>query len=324
MSRDFVGAASLTRSGTQAGDLCEITSIQSVLGQGSGRQQPLCLGSIKGNLGHAEAASGGVGLAKLLLMMQRKKIPPQASFKHLNPRLSSIADHNIMIPTRVMDWSSTHNSPRRALLNNFGAAGSNAALILEECRTTTSVAASHSRSTHILNISAKTQEALDELRSRYLDLMCNKSHENIIPLADLCYSANARRQHHDEFRISVTGKSIQNLAEQLAKTDTTKRSAKKSQPLNVFVFSGQANLYRGMGAELQSTAPVFRKTVLQCDASLQQQGIKGIIQYITNDGPGIKGNEEVVSQCACFVVQYALAKLWQSWGIGPDFVVGHR
>ncbi|KAI1528845.1 Polyketide synthase modules, partial [Pyrenophora tritici-repentis] len=123
--------------GTQAGDLCEITSLQAVLGQGSGRQQPLCLGSIKGNIGHAEAASGGVGLAKLLLMMQRKKIPPQASFQHLNPRLSSIADHNIMIPTRVMDWNSTHDSPRRALLNNFGAAGSNAALILEECRTTT-------------------------------------------------------------------------------------------------------------------------------------------------------------------------------------------
>jgi acyl transferase domain-containing protein len=310
--------------GTQAGDLCEVTSLQAILGRDSGRQHPLFLSSIKGNIGHSEAASGSVGLAKLLLMMQKKQIPPQASFQSLNPRLSSIADHNIMIPTQLLEWSNPYGSSRRALLNNFGAAGSNAALIVEEYRNRTARTSARVRSSHIMNISAKSIQALEELRSRYLRLLRDASHSASVSITNLCYSANARRLQYNEFRISVTGTSIEELANKLEKVGTSKRLTKREQSVNVFVFTGQANLYRGMGGELQYTAPVFRKAVQQCEAILQQHGCGGVVHFITNKGSVKNDEEEVVSQCACFVVQYALAKLWQSWGIEPDFVIGHR
>jgi acyl transferase domain-containing protein len=315
---------SLNSLGTQAGDFCEVTTLQAILGQGSGRQHPLFLSSIKGNIGHSEAASGSVGLAKLLLMMQKKQITPQASFRHLNPRLSSIADHNIVIPTQLLDWVSPHESPRRAVLNNFGAAGSNAALVVEEYRNPFVVASTPPRSSHILNISAKSLVALQELRSRYLNLLRDGFRGASGSITDLCYSANARRQHHNEFRISVTGVSVGDLADQLAKASITKRLTKKVETLNVFVFSGQANLYRGMGAELLITAPVFRKAVHQCNAILCKHGFGEVDYFIANDGSVKTCDEEVTSQCACFIVQYALAKLWQSWGIEPHVVVGHR
>ena len=275
-------------------------------------------------MGHSEAASGSIGLAKLLLMMQRKKIPPQASFKHLNPRLSSISDHNIVIPTQLTDWASPKDTPRRALLNNFGAAGSNAALILEEYRDTSPAYSRPARSSHVLNISARTLEALEEQRSRYLELLRKRPENDLISVADLCYSANARRQHHNEFRLSVTGNAVEDLAAKLENASANKQITKRSQSLTVFMFSGQANIYRGMGAELLSTAPVFREAVLECNEILSSHNFDEVTHFIANDGDAGNCDEIVVSQCACFVVQYALSKLWQSWGVEPELVIGHR
>jgi acyl transferase domain-containing protein len=89
----------------------------------------------------------------------------------------------------------------------------------------------------------------------------------------------------------------------------------------VFLFSGQANLYRGMGAELFTTAPVFRKAVLECSRVLCQYGVIHVENFIASKSD--ENQDDVLSQCACFVLQYALANLWQSWGVEPQLVIGH-
>ncbi|KAF2637241.1 FabD/lysophospholipase-like protein [Massarina eburnea CBS 473.64] len=181
------------------------------------------------------------------------------------------------------------------------------------------------RSAHVMNISAKTSKALEELRSRYITLLQKGNYQNYT-IADLCYSANARRQYHDEFRISVVGNPIEDLVQKLESAHMVKKVAKATQDITVFLFSGQANLYRGIGAELFSTAPVFQEAVLKCSEILRQLGFEGVEHFISNNDRGQKGvgdEEEVLSQCACFVVQYALAKLWQSWEVEPEVVIGH-
>lgn len=278
-------------------------------------------------MGHSEAASGAVGLAKLVLMMQKGQVPPQASFQTLNPRLSTVADHNIHIPTLLQDWPRPHNFPRRALLNNFGAAGSNAALILEEYPTRSSRTSATMRSGHLLNVSARTVGALNELRSSYMKMLRKDNFQSPNVLLDLCYSANARRIHHSEFRISVVGSSSKELVEKLEHASGDERITKRSKQTNIFMFSGQANLYDGMGAELLSTAPAFKEAINRCDEILQQHGFETVSGYIANDAPVEKkkiSNEEVISQCACFALQYALARVWQSWGFEPQCVIGHR
>ncbi|KAL6711554.1 polyketide beta-ketoacyl-synthase [Coniothyrium glycines] len=312
--------------GTQAGDFAEVNSLQSALGTNRPQSKKLILSSIKGNIGHAEAASGSAGLAKLLLMMQKKRIPPQAAHTRLNPRLESMLQHNIVVPTNVMEWTTT-GVPRRALLNNFGAAGSNVALILEEFSPLPSKSIElPARSCHVLKISAKTADALEILRKDYCAYL--KSVKTDSELLSLCYSANARRQDFDAFRIIASGSSSTDLLRTLEQTQApSRRTATSAEPLVVFVFSGQGSIYAGMGAELFVNTPVFRNNVLLCNTTLQDLGFPTTEAYIGGNAtgiPSVKSEDHIViSQCACFIVEYCLAQLWISFGVVPDMVIGH-
>ncbi|KAG7137400.1 Orsellinic acid synthase armB like protein [Verticillium longisporum] len=176
--------------GTQAGDFAEVSSLSSVF-KGRPADNPLHLGSVKGNIGHVEAASGIAGLIKLLLMMKHETIPQQGSFQTLNPRLTPLAnEHNLVVPSSPRKWTRTKGHPRRALLNNFGAAGSNAALILEEApREASPTRASISqRSQHLLTMSARSAKALERLRSDYASFLHKNRH---CMIQDICYTSSS-------------------------------------------------------------------------------------------------------------------------------------
>lgn len=114
--------------GTSQGDPLEVSSIREVFGA-SDRPNKVYLGSIKGNTGHAESAAGVAGLIKIIAMLQKKSIPPHASFNTLNPKIPSLGPDKITIARNLEPW----NIPfRAALVNNYGAAGSNAAVVVCE------------------------------------------------------------------------------------------------------------------------------------------------------------------------------------------------
>ncbi|RYP12953.1 hypothetical protein DL767_010979 [Monosporascus sp. MG133] len=317
--------------GTQAGDYAETSSLRAVFGPRP-PSSPLYLSSVKGNIGHAEAASGVAGLTKLLLMMENGVIPPQASHKRINPRLVENLSCGLVVPTEAVKWENmSSRAPRRALLNNFGAAGSNAVLVLEEyqaghrrVRNKMKLLTS-TRSRHVLNLSAKSEQSLEKLRGKYIDYL--ERNGEIAPL-DLCYTANARKVDYVSHRLSVTGKDTKELLDQLRKTTAVKKKTPNSdRKTTVFVFPGQGSVYRGMGAELLSTAPVFRDCVRECDSILAQNGFPVVTPFIANSA--VRNTDEdsedgaIVDQCACFVIEYALARLWMHWGIKPDIVIGH-
>lgn len=327
---ETIGVVEAHGTGTQAGDAAEIASLQSVLGDRP-PENPLHVTSVKGNIGHAEAASGIAGLAKLLLSLEKKQIPPQASHRKLNPRLASIKDHNIIVPTRLADWKPADHkkAPRRALLNNFGAAGSNAAVIIEEYTgqqrpAKRSVASSPNRSAYVLNISAKTPGALEQLRNSYICYI--KEHPDV-RIEDLCYTATARRREEGyPHRQSIVARNVSEILSQLEspKPQPPLTSKGKGPGRTVFVFSGQGGIYPGMGSELLTTAPRFRAAVDRCDVILSNKGFPRILPYLAGDGSWNAEEETVVEQSACFVIEYALAQLLLYWGIRPDIVAGHR
>ncbi|KAK0669809.1 putative polyketide synthase [Cercophora samala] len=327
---DSISLVETHGTGTQAGDFAEITSLQSTFGVRA-PDNPLHISSVKGNIGHAEAASGLAGLTKLLLAMREKKLPPQASFKTLNPRLKSIEEHNIVIPTVLTDWTTRDKTPRRALLNNFGAAGSNAALILEEytgntqkpARAGRNQAQKVSRSSHILNISAKTPAALEHLREEYISYI--KTYPNV-KIEDLCYTATARKRNEGyAHRISVLGSNVQQLESQLRQEAVTQVANLKvaGQRKTVFVFSGQGGIYAGMGGELLLTSPRFRSAVERCDGILMANDYPTVSSYLLDSESWKVESKPVVEQSACFVIEYALAQMFIHWGLKPDAVVGH-
>lgn len=287
---------------------------------------PLVVSSIKGNIGHAEAASGAAGLAKILLMIRKKMIPRQANFHQLNPRLTGLEGAGIIIPTANREWQHSKTQPRRAMLNNFGAAGSNVALLLEENMVSPGrKSAGIDRSSYIFNVSAQTQGGLSaSIRNHQEYLRDLNSRPSI---KDVCYTATARREIYSH-RISLLCTSNEDLLAKLESFDAGKVEPSHALKAVVFTFSGQGSIYRGMSEGLMDSSSFFRDQVQQCDRIVQELGFPSFVSYFTKDSSGQEGltvSEEIItSQCACVALEYSVAKLFMSWNIIPSYVIGHR
>jgi acyl transferase domain-containing protein len=310
-----VGVVEAHGTGTQAGDAAEISSIEAVFHRP--RDTPLYVTSVKANMGHAEAASGAAGLAKLLLMLREKKIPQQIEIKDLNPRMLDAAQRGIAVARKTERWSSI--GPRRALLNNFGAAGSNSALLLEEHVTAPSSEAPH-RSAYPFIISAKSEVALKQLSEAYLRIIIEKHEASI---QNICYTATARRERH-QYQLPANVRSLDDLQSKLRTHQTILVKNPSKKPI-IFTFSGQGATFSGMGRELLSTSPIFADAVQRCDELLTRWEFPSVRPMI--DGSykvDLDFHSVIVSQCSCFVLQYALSQLLRSYNIVPDLVFGHR
>ncbi|TFK62374.1 polyketide synthase [Pluteus cervinus] len=309
--------------GTQAGDPNELQSIRQVLGAGRTRENPLHITSIKANIGHLEAASGAAGLAKLLLMMRHRSIPPQISLKTLNPAIAPLDSDHTAIDTVRTPWTPSHpGKPRIALLNNFGAAGSNTTLLLEEYPKTLLPTPPENQPPYCLfSLSAKDADAAERLRSRYLDWLREEDTQSI-PFVDIAYTSVARRQIYD-YKVSCVARDVVELREKLEKATVVKSDEEDSRV--VFVFSGQGGQYIGMGRELYESSPIFRRAVDECESLLKSAGYPGVLAIISpSQGSSLSELEEFEAyQAAIFTLQYALMELWSSWGVKPVGVVGH-
>ncbi|KAG1732441.1 putative polyketide synthase [Suillus paluster] len=305
--------------GTQAGDCAELESIRAVLCRTRDSGNPLHVTSIKANIGHLESASGAAGLAKILLMFRHDTIPAQISLKTLNQRIAPLAHDNTIIDTLPSPWV-RGSSPRMALLNNFGASGSNGALIVEEYPK--HAKASAIATSYVFGISAKSPEVLENLRLRYIQWL-RDARNRLIPLGDIAYTATARRQIYP-FRISVDAGSKEQLVQALGSAEMS--HSERSFGQVVFVFSGQGSYYRGMGKLLYSTSTVFQRCVDRCHRYLVSKGFVGILPSIMGDATnsGLNEMEEFeASQTATLALEFSLATLWMHWGLTPSTVIGH-
>ncbi|KAM0211985.1 hypothetical protein ACHAQD_009974 [Fusarium lateritium] len=312
--------------GTQAGDAREVETLKRVFGTHHSPANPLVVSSIKGNVGHCEAASGAAGLAKLLLMLRKNEIPMQAGLTNLNPVLGDLQTCGLLIPRNKIAWLRPRGMPRRAVLNNFGAAGSNASLLIEEWMGQKN---KHdevcNRSAYVFALSAKSENALQSAVDRHIEFL-SKSRAQ---LADICYTATARRHQYDH-RLSITCSSKADLLTKLQQLRATSPSPARKITSTVFVFTGQGALYSGMGQELMSTYPPFKEIIMSCDRIIKDLGVgcPSILNYIQFHNQAhmdklTNSDHLMASQCACVALEYALATTFISWGIKPDYLIGH-
>ena len=183
------------------------------------------------------------------------------------------------------------------------------------------------RPTHLLTLSAKHKNALKKLAQRYGTYL--KTHQDV-SLADVCFTANTGRTHLNH-RVALIAESSEKMCERLNNVGTGKRAAGVFEAeirgnrvsRMAFLFTGQGSQYTGMGRQLYETQAMFRNILDQCDEILRPFLEVPLLAVLYPSNTQTLLHQTVYTQPAIFVLEYALAHLWMSWGITPSIVMGH-
>lgn len=300
-------------SGTSFGDAIEGNAIAEALKVDRQTDQRLVIGSVKTNIGYLEAASGIAGLIKVVLALQHEEIPAHRNFENLNP-LISFDSIPAIIPTQNVSWSRHSIAPRLAGINSFGFCGTNAHAILEEAPEVEIKSNTIDRPMHLITFSAKNPQALNELISSYI--LCLEESPELV-LADVAYTANAGRRHFG-YRAVCTASSTAELLIKLKSREIQQGQVFPGSECKLaFVFSDNRKWPLQQGKHLYMTSPPFKGAIEESATLIDK--LKGpSLEKILFEGGQTDDQKLVV-----FVLQYALAKLWISFGVMPDYAVSN-
>ncbi len=292
---------------TPLGDPIEIAALTKAF---EGAERHSCpIGSVKSNLGHLDAAAGIAGLVKTVLALEHKAIPASLHFEKPNPQID-FENSPFFVNCELRPWA-TNGFPRRAGVSSFGIGGTNAHTILEEAPEP--IPQTKTWPSALLTISARSQASLDSLTAQ---LAARLEEDSPLDLFDAAYTLQVGRKHFP-FRRAVVAA---NKAEAVAQLQSHKPSSRPwdgtVRPV-VFMFSGQGSQYRSMGQGLYAADPTFRSAFDTC-AEILQPLLNVDLREVSE---GL--SETRLAQPALFAVEYALARMWMSWGVSPAAMIGH-
>ncbi|MCY7295208.1 non-ribosomal peptide synthetase/type I polyketide synthase [Alteromonas sp. a30] len=324
---DFIEAHG---SGTKLGDPQEASALARVFGETG---KPLLVGAVKSNIGHTEAAAGMAGLQKVVMSLNHAHIPPNLHF-HTPNSLINWQDSPVKIVDRLTPINSSNDAPI-AGITSLGINGSNAHMIIEAYRQQSEAASlpTHQTEQHLITLSAKSPASLAVTVKQFAD--ADLSH---FTLAELARATQFQRADYGS-RYATLASSIEQLQTKLSKyaskqleSNPSGLSVNLEAPRVVFVFTGQGSHYLNMADALYRDFPVFRDTLKQCDDAfanrMPSQAKVSILSLIYGDAESQDARAEALkdsanAQAIIFSVEYALAKLWLSFGVKPDLMLGH-
>ncbi|MBV9351444.1 MAG: acyltransferase domain-containing protein, partial [Mycobacterium sp.] len=310
--------------GTPLGDPIEIEGLRKAFAVSTAaRPGPCFVGSVKSNIGHLEAAAGMAGLIKTILCLKHRAIPATLHFTSPNPELH-LNQAPFVVRSEYGPWE--WDGIRRAGVSSFGVGGTNAHVVLEEAP---AVPAPDIRpGPQVLLLSARTPEALQHSRSA---LAAELSGPDEIDLSDVAYTLAGRRK--ENLRMAAVVNDQQDAAALLrapehdnvfvgesvqgAQTDARSISERV-----VFLFPGQGAQHIGMACGLYESEPVFAEHFDQCAAGFNDElGIDLRAEVFEGTARNLERTDR--TQPALFTVEYALAKLIETYGVRPAALAGH-
>ncbi|AZM94025.1 type I polyketide synthase [Streptomyces sp. W1SF4] len=308
-----VDAVEAHGTGTTLGDPIEAQALLAAYGQGRPEDRPLWLGSVKSNIGHAQAAAGVAGVIKMVMALREGILPRTLHVDEPSAHVDWSAGA-VELLTEAVDWPET-GRPRRAGVSSFGASGTNAHVVLEQAPATAPAPAATAGTDGrpvTWTVSGRGPEALRAQAARLAEYA--RTHTGLDPRAVAHSLATTRSAL--EHRGAVTATGLDGLLAGLdALTEATKAPVQPGKL--AFLFSGQGAQRPGMGRELYDAQPVFAAAFDEVCAHFDLP-LKDIV---FGGGDGVHRTE--VTQPALFAVEVALYRLAESFGLRPDFVAGH-
>jgi len=304
---------------TPLGDPIEIEALNLAFSRGSKPPTRCGIGSVKSNVGHLVIAAGATGVIKTALALTHELIPATVHFEHPNPKIDFSAGpfHVIAQPTA---WPASVTR-RLAGVSSFGVGGTNAHVVIEE--PPKRVGHPSQRSGELLLLSARSEAALANAARSLAE---HFEREPETDLADAAFTLHAGRREF-ALRRAVVAKDVASAVVALREASTKPPTRAEVPPELTFVFPGQGSQHTGMGAELYREYSAFRATVDYCLAQLDDQTSAALRRLVFSLGSAEDAEAELsqtsLAQPALFIIEYALAKLWQEFGLDPTALVGH-
>ncbi|MCC7416298.1 MAG: amino acid adenylation domain-containing protein [Acidobacteria bacterium] len=300
-----IGYVEAHGTGTALGDPIEVAALGEAFGAGAG-PGTCALGSVKGNVGHLDAAAGVTGLIKAVQALRHRTIPPSLHFTQPNPQLTL---GPFYVPTAAQPWPA-HLVPRRAGVSSFGMGGTNAHVVLEEAPAPEARAAA--AAWQVLPVSGQTEAAALAAAAHLADCL---ETDPAVTLADVACTQQIGRAALP-VRLAVAGDSAIAIAAALRQARPT-RITGGHRPL-VWLCPGQGVALAGVAAAIAADA-VCRAELDACAAAVQTADA-GLDLNAVLTGGTIAAAETPVALVA---VTLALAARWRAWGLQPAAVLGH-
>jgi phthiocerol/phenolphthiocerol synthesis type-I polyketide synthase E len=317
--------------GTPLGDPIEIAALNQVFRPNAKQTNFCAIGSVKTNIGHLDAAAGVAGLIKTVLALKHQMLPPSLHFETPNPAID-FEHSRFRVNAALTPWEAGA-FPRRAGVSSFGIGGTNAHVALKEAPR---VEASGDDSPwYLLPISAKTESALEKATANLAAYL--RQHPESC-MVDVAYTLQRGRRPFNHRRVLVCRDHADALATLESRDPTRLPSTvqeSRKRPV-VFMFPGQGAQYVTMAQEIYATEPVFREQIDRCAELLRphlgldirtllypREPAMGDEEWKTEDRESSILDQTQYAQPALFVIEYALAQLWMSWGVYPQAMIGH-
>jgi len=331
-------------SGTPLGDPIEVAALTQAFRAAGAEGSGFCaLGSIKTAVGHCNTAAGVAGLIKATLALAHRTVPPSVHFESPNPQID-FAGSPFYVPTAARPWETRDGEPRRAGVSSFGLGGTNAHLVLEEAPEP-DPADPASRPAQLLVLSARSVAALD---AAAVHLAGRLEEDPGMDLADAAWTLQTGRKAFEHRRIAVARDREGALAALRGPGIAGRRQGDGAPPPVVFLFPGLGDQQVDTARDLYDSEPLFRETVDLCAQKLapwlgadlrEVMFAAGEPGAARAAGPDLRAmlrreapeespaearlRRTLFAQPACFVVEYALARLLISWGIEPQAMIGY-
>ncbi|MFE5533748.1 SDR family NAD(P)-dependent oxidoreductase, partial [Embleya sp. NPDC056538] len=318
--------------GTTLGDPIEAQALIATYGRERSAERPLYLGSLKSNIGHAQAAAGVGGVIKMVMAMRAGVLPRTLHCDEPSPHVDWSAG-TVELLTEAREWPE-NGRPRRAGVSSFGASGTNAHVLLEHepepARVEDGAEVPAGERVLAWHLSARSDDALRAQAAKLSGYLDENPELDLAAVASVLAGSRAALEERavviGSTRAALSG-GLDALAAGEFGTGVVRGSVLGAGDL-AFLFGGQGGQRVGMGRELHAAFPVFAQAFDAAVSELDRR-LAGHVVYSVRDvvfgAEGTAGllDETVFTQAALFAIEVALFRLLESFGLRPRFLLGH-